>query len=82
MNAIAYMLVTHSKTLLESTQTSHIMETLHLIIQVAIELVIIFITLGLIFHDLKSFYTDDFKGREGEDPQGPEEQRDQDTQNP
>lgn len=68
MNAIAYMLVTHPKTLLEHTQIPSPMETIsHIIfklLQTGFSIFLIITLTSSLITDLKTL----FNGEEGEDP--------------
>lgn len=69
MNAIAYMHVTPLKTPLERTQIPSPMETIRIIFQVTIELLIIAFFIPIIIHDSRELRAW-ARGEEGEeDPQ-------------
>lgn len=72
MNAIAYMLVTPLKTHLKHTQIPSPMETIRMIFQVTIELLIIAFFIPITIHDLRELRAW-AQGEEGEgDPQDPQ----------
>ena len=84
MNAIAYMLVTPSKTLLEHTQTPTLMEIIRTILE---HVLYVGITLPLIISLLATIITDTkqlrawAKGQRGEGEEGPQDPQ-KESQNP